>query len=116
MYDALLKFLRQRGIDVSDLFFEMVSQRNKAPEGVKKIYEKFQETTRNESFDSKEEILKKIETDEFYQQLLDEKIGMNVIRYYHAVTLAESMTEWTEYVLMIAKILLNLKIKKLQTC
>jgi len=110
-YEPLLKFLREKKIDVADLFFEMVNNRNTAPKPVKEIYENFQKTTRGESFDSKEEILTKIQDDEFYQQLLDEKIGMNVIRYFHAVTLANCMDEWTEYVLIIAKKLLEQKNK-----
>jgi len=107
MFDPLLKFLRQEKIDVADLFFEMVNHRDSAPESVREVYESFQKTTREESFDSKEEILEKIKMDEFYQQLLDEKIGMNVIRYHHAVTLVKCMDEWTEYVLTIAKQLLQ---------
>lgn len=107
MYDPLLKFLRQQKIDVADLFFEMVNRRDSAPNPVKELFQSFQKTTREESFDSKEEIFEKIKTDEFYQQLLDEKIGMNVIRYHHAVTLAKYMDQWTEYVLIIAKQLLQ---------
>ena len=85
----------------------MVNRRDSAPNPVKELFQSFQKTTREESFDSKEEIFEKIKTDEFYQQLLDEKIGMNVIRYHHAVTLAKYMDQWTEYVLIIAKQLLQ---------
>lgn len=107
LYHPLLKFLRQQKVDVSELFFQMVERQESSPKPVKEVYDSFREATVNESYDSPEEILSKIQDDEFYQQLLDEEIGINVIRYHHAVVLAKCMDEWTEYVLTIAHDLLQ---------
>ena len=107
LYDPLLKFLRQQNLDISELFFQMVKRSANAPNLVKNVYDSFRKNTRDESYDSPEEILSKIQNDEFYQKLVNEEIANNVIRYHHAVVLATCMDEWTEYVLMIAHELLQ---------
>ena len=107
LYTSLLKFLRQQNIDVADLFFQMVSKYEQAPEIIQNVYEKYSHATINELYDSPEDILSKIQDDDEFQKLVDEKAGINVIRYHHALVLSECMGEWTEYVLKIAYHLLK---------
>ncbi len=107
LYSALIKFLRQREIDVSDLFFKMVERKDDAPQIIQDVYEKFKRATVDELFDSPEEILKKIQEKKEYEKLLNEEAGFNVIRYHHTMILSECMDEWTEYVLKIAHDLLE---------
>ena len=111
LYNPLLKFLRQQKIDISELFFQMIVMIKKAPKEVQDVYESFQRETRNESYDSPEEIIEKIQDDKFYEKLLNEEVAINVIRYHHAIVLAKCMDEWTEYVLQVAYDLLEKNIK-----
>jgi radical SAM superfamily enzyme YgiQ (UPF0313 family) len=106
-YNSLLKFLRQQNLDVANLFFEMVSEQHYSPKAIQNVYEKYMESTINELYDSPEAILSKIQDDDEFQKLVDEKAGFNVIRYHHAIVLSECMDEWTEYVLNIAYKLLQ---------
>jgi radical SAM superfamily enzyme YgiQ (UPF0313 family) len=106
-YNSLLKFLRQQKIDVAELFFQMVKRRRNAPKIIQDIYESFCESTKNDLYDSPEEIYSKLEDDEFYQKLLDEEIAHNVIRYHVAMVMVKCMDEWSEYVLTIAHDLLQ---------
>ena len=85
----------------------MVKRRESSPKLVKDVYDSFRESTINESYDSPEEILSKIQDDEFYQKLLNEEVAINVIRYHQAVVLAKCMDEWTEYVITIVQDLLK---------
>ena len=107
LYNPLLKFLKYHDIDVSELFFKMVQKYENAPKQVKEVYESFQRETKNESYDSSEEILDKIQDDEFYNKLLNEDVAINVIRYHHAIVLAKCMDEWTEYVIKVSNDLLK---------
>ncbi len=107
LYNPLIKLLRYQKIDVAELFFEMVKRRESSPKLVKDVYDSFRESTINESYDSPEEILSKIQDDEFYQKLLNEEVAINVIRYHQAVVLAKCMDEWTEYVITIVQDLLK---------
>jgi len=107
LYNSLLKLLRQQKIDVAELFFQMVKRRKDAPKIIQDVYENFRESTKNDMYDSPEEIFSKLQDDEFYQKLLDEEIAHNVIRYHVAIVMATCMDEWTEYVLSIAHDLLQ---------
>jgi radical SAM superfamily enzyme YgiQ (UPF0313 family) len=107
LYTSLIKFLRQQNIDVANLFFQMVERQQNASAVIQNIYERFQQATINELHDSPEEILNSIQNDEEFQKLVDEKSGINVIRYHHTLILSEYMDEWTEYVLRIAYNLLK---------
>lgn len=107
LYTSLLKFLRWQKIDVADLFFQMVEKQQNSPKIIQNVYEKFQQATINELHDSPEEILSKIQNEEEFQKLVDEKAGINVIRYHHTLILSECMDEWTEYILKIAHDLLQ---------
>ena len=74
---------------------------------IQNVYQKFQEDTINELYDSPEEILSKIQDDGEFQKLVEEKAGFNVIRYHHTKILSECIDEWTEYVLKISHDLLE---------
>ena len=107
LYNSLLKFLRQQKIDVAELFFQMVKRRNNAPKIIQNVFDDFCESTKNDMYDSPEEIFSRLQDDEFYQKLLNEEIAHNVIRYHVAIVMATCMDAWTEYVLSIARSLLE---------
>ncbi|MGY5151484.1 MAG: radical SAM protein [Candidatus Nitrosopumilus sp. bin_6a] len=111
LYTSIIKFLRQQNIDVADLFFQMVERQKTAPEAIQKVYAKFKQATIDELHDSPEEILTKIQDDDEFQKLVDEKAAINVIRFHHTMILSEYMDEWTKYVLKIAHDLLEEKNK-----
>ena len=111
LYASLIKFLRQQNIDVADLFFQMVEKQNTSPQIIQNVYKKFQQATINELYDSPEEILAKIQNDEEYQKLVDEKAAINVMRYHHTMILSECMDEWTDYVLKISYEFLQKNVK-----
>ena len=102
LYSSLIKFLRQHDLDVANLFFNMVEKQNNAPKTIQSVYDKFRQATINELYDSPEDISSKIQDDDEFQKLVDEKAAINVMRYHHTLILSECMDEWTEYVLKIA--------------
>jgi len=107
LYNPLLKFLRELQVDVAGLFFQMVERRDDAPEVIKNVYENFKQATIDELYDSPEEILAKIQDDKFYQDLVNEKTALNLIRYHHSLVLSKCMDEWTSYALTIARNLIQ---------
>ena len=107
LYNSLLKLLRQQKVDVAELFFQMVKKRKNAPKPIQDVYDSFCESTKNDMYDSPEEIFAKLNDDDFYQKLLDEEIAHNVVRYHVAIVMATCMDEWTDYVLSTAHELLE---------
>ncbi len=107
VYDMMNKFLREKKIDVIEIFHQMVNQVNIAPPKVKEVFEKFKNSTIGELYDSPEEIQQKLQDDNEYQKYVNGEKGINVMQYYHAYVLSKCMDDWTEYVINIAKELLE---------
>jgi len=109
VYDPLTRFLRERNIDVFDLFYNTLKQKDSAPKEVSQILEKFKQATINELWDSPEDIEKNYQNDVEFNKLLNGEDGINVLQHYQAVLIFENLEEWTEYTLKIAE---NLLIQK----
>ena len=111
IFDPILKFLREQNIDVFELHYLMVNNRNKTSDLISKLFKKFNETTKNELFDSPEDIFEFIQNNSNYQKLLNEEIGINAVQSYHGYVLDILMPEWSSYVLETAQYLLKNKTK-----
>jgi len=107
VFDPLTRFLREKNIDVFDLFYKSLKQSNTAPKEISQIFEKFKKSTIDELWDSPEEIEKNFQNDEEYTKLLNGEEGINVLQHYQAIVIFENFEEWTEYTLKIAESLLK---------
>ena len=107
VYDPLLKFLREKGVDVFELLSLSYSKLEYTSEKIKNLFDKYRKSTINELWDSPEEIIKNYQNDDEYQKLLDDKDGINIMRHYNAEVIAELMDEWTEHILKIGNYLLQ---------
>jgi len=105
-YKPIIKFLRQNHVDIFDLFNRPLEDDN-LPINLQNVFDKFKESTINELWDSPEEIIKNFQDDDQYQKLISEHIGFNVIQFHQALVTTNHMPEWTEYVIKLAKTLLN---------
>lgn len=107
VYDSLIKFLRENGVDVFELFYRMVTNNDKASIIIQKIFENFVKSTKEELWDSPSEILQFIQNDTNFQKLVNGEMAFNVIQYHHAWVLTEFMDDWTEYTIQTAYELLK---------
>ena len=106
VYDPILKFLKEYNIDVFDFYLKIKDNINTAPKEIQELFNRFEQSTRNELWDSKEEILEYYQKDENYQKLLDGDEGINVMYHYLAETTSEHMDSWGDYILNIARSIL----------
>ena len=106
VFDPLTKFLREKNIDVFNLFHESLKQSDSAPKGVSQIFEKFKKSTMDELWDSPEDIERNFQNDSEYAKLLTGEAGINILQHYQAMVFFENFEEWTEYTLKIAESLL----------
>jgi len=109
VFDSLLKFLREKNVDVFDLFHNMAKNHHNAPDNIKQIFDSFIKSTKNELWDSPEEIKEFIQKDENYNKLVSGETGFNVIQYHHAWILTEFMDEWIDYTIENSQRLLDKK-------
>ena len=107
VYDPILKLLREHKIDIFDYYLRIKDNIDTADEVVRDLFKRFEQSTRNELWDSKEEIIEYYQDDKNYQKLLDGEDGINVIYHYLAEVTSEYMDSWGDYILGIAKKLLQ---------
>ena len=105
-YKPIIKFLRQNNVDIFNLFNRPLDDNN-LPANLQSIFDKFKASTVNELWDSPEEILENFQDDDQYQKLISEHIGFNVIQFHQALVTTNHMPEWTEYIIKLAKTLLD---------
>lgn len=107
VYDAIIKFLREKEIDVFELFYRMSTNIEFAPKNIQEIFHRFENAAINELYDLPEEIITKIQDDNEYEKLLNGEGAINVIQFHHALILTEFIDDWTEYVIKISNKLLE---------
>lgn len=106
VYDPISNFLKEKNIDVFDLFYECLKQKDSAPSEIIEIFNKFKESTTNELWDSPEDIQNYFQNHENYQKLLGGEEGINVLQHYQAMVIFNNMEKWTEFTLKITESLL----------
>lgn len=110
VYGALLKFLREKEIDVFDLFLQTVNRLNFAHPAVQHVFDLYKKATLDELWDSPEDIEQHYQDDKEYAKLLNQEAGVNVMQFHNALVTAEYMNEWTDHIGNIAALLLKEKL------
>ena len=106
VFDPLTSFLKEKKIDVFDLFYECLKQKNSAPNEIIEVFNKFKKSTIEELWDSPEDIQNSFQSDENYQKLLNGEEGINVLQHYQAMVIFDNMDKWTEFTLKITESIL----------
>jgi radical SAM superfamily enzyme YgiQ (UPF0313 family) len=106
VFDPLFNFLKEKNIDVFDLFYECLKQKDSAPNEIIEVFEKFKKSTTEELWDSSEDIQNNFQSEENYQKLLNGEEGINVLQHYQAMVIFDNMNKWTEFTLKISELLL----------
>ena len=107
IFSPLFKFLIEQNVDIFDLLYKIFKSVNLAPKNLQELFEQFKQDTINELWDSPEEIEKNYQNESEYKKLLDGKEGQNLIYYYHALSISEYTSYWTEFVLQISEMMIN---------
>jgi radical SAM superfamily enzyme len=106
VYDPILKFLHEKGIDVFNLFYTMAQNRNQLHPEIQNVFKLVNNATIEELWDSPEEIESFYQEDSNYNKLLSGESGMNIMFYFQAVVTATALEAWTNSVLENSKKLL----------
>ena len=106
IFDPLLKFLRELKIDVFELIFRMSKNIQSSPKSVQEICLSYKTSTKDELWDSPEEIHDHFQDNEKFNRLIEGKEGKNLIQYHYALVTADHMDDWIDYVIDISKQLL----------
>ena len=107
LFAPLFKFLGEQNIDIFDLLYKMLKSINLTSKNLQELFNQFKQDTITELWDSPEEIEKNYQNESEYNKLLDGKAGQNLIFYYHALSISEHISDWTEFILQISEMMLN---------
>jgi len=102
-YDAIKKLFSELGLDIFDLFFQILKTDESSPSGVQEVIDSYRKSTKSELWNSSEEIIEYFQTNIEYNKLLNEEAGINVIQFHHAIVMSKHMESWTENVIKVSK-------------
>ena len=105
----LKRLLLESGIEIADWVFNVTDNIEKFPD-VKEKFDQFMQETREELFDTQEELVKFYNDPQHYQELLDGKRGDNLLRKYKCLVLAENYASALDLAIQEARPLLQKKL------
>jgi radical SAM superfamily enzyme YgiQ (UPF0313 family) len=97
----LFRLLRQKKVSIIALLEKLVTDLESAPASVQAIFNSFVRLTREELWDSEEELRAFVSAGDNYEKLLKGEIGTNLIQTHTAMSLAV-MNDWVKYVFQTA--------------
>jgi radical SAM superfamily enzyme YgiQ (UPF0313 family) len=98
VFDAFQKFIKLKDLDAFDVILGIVEQAKTNQLGFSKLVKDYEAATREELWDSKEELIEFYQPDEQYCRLVEGQEGFNVIQVFHGKIVDENVHE----VVMIA--------------
>lgn len=105
-FSPLLRVLRQKKVSIIGLLQRLVAEIKWAPASVQAIFNSFVRLTKEELWDSEEELRAYVCAENNYEKLLKGEIGINLIQNHMAMSLAV-MDDWVKYVFQTASIMLD---------
>ena len=100
-FNALLRLMRQHNVPIMHLLQRLIADMDTAPQQVKAVFDSFVRLTRDELWNSEEELRSFIYSGNNYDKLLKGEIGINLIQTHTAMSLAV-MDHWVDYVFCTA--------------
>ncbi len=105
-FSALLRLLRQRKVSIIGLLQKMIADIRSAPASVQAVFDSFVRLTKEELWNSEDELRAFVRADNNYEKLLKGEIGINLIQTHTAMSLAV-MDDWVKYVFDTANSILG---------
>src|SRR5271157_1761614 len=105
-FSPLLRLMRQKKVSIIEFLQKLIASINSASVSVQAIFNSFVRLTKEELWDSEEELRAYVCSEKNYEKLLKGEIGINLIQTHTAMSLAV-MNDWVKYVFQTAKIILG---------
>ena len=102
-YASLFKFFRESELDVFLLLEGMLQNFSQAPSTVRESVVDFEKETRDELWDSEEDLRSFYSDDQNYDLLVSGHLGANLLQKYVAAFLMEASDDWLRYSFTVAE-------------
>jgi len=110
-FGSLLRMLRQKKVSIIGLLQNLIAHIESAPPSVQEVFRSFVRLTKDELWDSEDELRAYVCADNNYDKLLNGEIGSNLIQTHVARSLAV-MDDWVGYVFQIAETILGDELRR----
>jgi hypothetical protein len=102
IYSPFFKYLQNKNISPINFFTYIKDNYKQGPKSFVNFVDSFVKDTKNELWDSQENLLKYVQKEENYQKLIEGKLGHNLIQTYNAKSM-HLIPEWNDYFYNIFK-------------
>ena len=102
-FDELFRYAMSLGVSRADFIRRVYDRMANAPQAVINVMAGFLEETRNELWDSEENLVAHYQQDENYQRLYRGEVGGNLIYKYKSMSLAFAVEPWIRFLADVCK-------------
>lgn len=106
-FKELFYYLRGIGCEIYDLCYQLLERIDSAPQMVRKVYYQFLSDTKNELWDSEDDIYRHYREDSNFHKLLMQEEGCNLLQKCHALFFSSYFEIFLDYIFIEARMLLN---------
>ena len=102
-FHELFLYVNSFGITLFDFILHVYRRLDHAPISIQNILKDFLAETRNELWNSEEELIEHYQKDEAYHKLLKGEVGGNLIYKYKALSLSSYSKDWAQFIQQVCK-------------
>tara|TARA_Y100000590_G_scaffold468770_1_gene653022 strand:- start:1285 stop:3399 length:2115 start_codon:yes stop_codon:yes gene_type:complete len=107
IFELYFKYALSEGINKSEFVLAALKDIKTAPKKIIKLFKEFNRETREELWNSEEEMVKHYKKDENYKKLVSGEAGGNLMYKYKSLNMVHAMPEWMEYLTIVLKKCIN---------
>jgi len=111
-FEEFYRYALSLGVSRADMLLCVFDALNRAPESIKQNFDDFMEETKNELWDSESDMIQHYRVRDNYENLLQGKVGGNLIYKYKSKNLATAMSSWIDFLTSLLKNLVAAKVGK----
>ncbi len=103
IFEVFFRYALSEGMQKSEFIMEALKNIDTAPKKLLDLFAEFNRETREELWDSEEEMVKHYKKEENYKKLVSGEAGGNLMYKYKSLNMVHAMPEWMEYLTRIIK-------------
>ena len=102
-FESFFKYANAYDVSSTDVVISIFKNYKKAPKKILNIFDNFVKETKEELWDTEEEMISFYSKDENYQKVINGEIGGNLIYKYKSINLVEAIREWSQFISILIK-------------